>query len=280
MSAGVCARVRAPAAARSGMPQARPAAPGCHPHGPEARSREVRDPRRAARPRTSRGAPYAPHPDHRDRDGDRRRRRARRGLRELEQLERGRRHHHAEAATTAAPAPRAPPATRRARGDHRPRDRAKVAVGDGQAQRVLAGGDAGLAAGRQGHLRRHQRRHDAPRDGRRPGARRRGGAQAARRDGQRGRQPRARSPICEPGKTGRLTVTLPAGKYVLLCNLPGHFAGGMYADFTVELTRARAAVNLSALLLDERLARRGERPARARARATSGASASSPGAPA
>jgi uncharacterized cupredoxin-like copper-binding protein len=36
------------------------------------------------------------------------------------------------------------------------------------------------------------------------------------------------------GATGRLTVTLPAGKYALLCNLPGHFAGGMYADFTVS----------------------------------------------
>lgn len=37
-----------------------------------------------------------------------------------------------------------------------------------------------------------------------------------------------------PGKTARLTVSLPAGKYVLLCNLPGHFASGMYADFTVN----------------------------------------------
>lgn len=36
------------------------------------------------------------------------------------------------------------------------------------------------------------------------------------------------------GKTGSITVTLPAGKYVLLCNLPGHFAGGMYTDFTVN----------------------------------------------
>lgn len=36
------------------------------------------------------------------------------------------------------------------------------------------------------------------------------------------------------GKTGTLTVTLPAGKYVLLCNLPGHFAGGMYTDLTVK----------------------------------------------
>lgn len=37
----------------------------------------------------------------------------------------------------------------------------------------------------------------------------------------------------QAGDSGRLTVTLPAGKYVLLCNLPGHFAGGMYAEFTV-----------------------------------------------
>ena len=36
------------------------------------------------------------------------------------------------------------------------------------------------------------------------------------------------------GKTGSITVTLPAGEYVLLCNLPGHFAGGMYTDFTVK----------------------------------------------
>lgn len=37
----------------------------------------------------------------------------------------------------------------------------------------------------------------------------------------------------QAGDSGRLTVTLPAGTYVLLCNLPGHFAGGMYAEFTV-----------------------------------------------
>ena len=37
----------------------------------------------------------------------------------------------------------------------------------------------------------------------------------------------------KPGATGRLTVTMPAGQYTLLCNLPGHFAGGMYATFTV-----------------------------------------------
>ena len=38
----------------------------------------------------------------------------------------------------------------------------------------------------------------------------------------------------EPGAGGKLTVTLPPGKYVLLCNLPGHFAGGMYANFVVK----------------------------------------------
>lgn len=37
-----------------------------------------------------------------------------------------------------------------------------------------------------------------------------------------------------PGSTKTFTVTLPAGKYVLLCNLPGHYAGGMYASFVVR----------------------------------------------
>lgn len=37
-----------------------------------------------------------------------------------------------------------------------------------------------------------------------------------------------------PGSTKTFTVTLPAGKYVLLCNLPGHYAGGMYATFVVK----------------------------------------------
>jgi uncharacterized cupredoxin-like copper-binding protein len=35
------------------------------------------------------------------------------------------------------------------------------------------------------------------------------------------------------GSTGSLTVTLPAGKYVVFCNLPGHYAGGMRAAFEV-----------------------------------------------
>jgi uncharacterized cupredoxin-like copper-binding protein len=38
----------------------------------------------------------------------------------------------------------------------------------------------------------------------------------------------------EAGGGGQLTVTLPAGRYVLLCNLPGHFANRMYANFVVK----------------------------------------------
>jgi uncharacterized cupredoxin-like copper-binding protein len=37
----------------------------------------------------------------------------------------------------------------------------------------------------------------------------------------------------EVGKATDLTLKLPAGHYMLICNLPGHFAGGMHADFTV-----------------------------------------------
>lgn len=36
------------------------------------------------------------------------------------------------------------------------------------------------------------------------------------------------------GTKKTLTVTLQKGHYVLLCNLPGHYAGGMYKDFTVS----------------------------------------------
>jgi uncharacterized cupredoxin-like copper-binding protein len=38
----------------------------------------------------------------------------------------------------------------------------------------------------------------------------------------------------QPGDSQDLTVNLPAGHYVLLCNLPGHYAQGMYLDFTVQ----------------------------------------------
>ena len=36
------------------------------------------------------------------------------------------------------------------------------------------------------------------------------------------------------GKSKRLTLTLKKGRYVLICNLPGHYRGGMRADFTVR----------------------------------------------
>jgi len=35
------------------------------------------------------------------------------------------------------------------------------------------------------------------------------------------------------GATGSLTVSLPAGKYVVFCNLPGHYKGGMHAAIEV-----------------------------------------------
>jgi CheY-like chemotaxis protein len=38
----------------------------------------------------------------------------------------------------------------------------------------------------------------------------------------------------EPGKTAKLTVRLKPGRYVLLCNLPGHYAGGMRTALRVS----------------------------------------------
>ncbi len=38
----------------------------------------------------------------------------------------------------------------------------------------------------------------------------------------------------EPGASGTLTVTLPAGKYVMLCNVPGHYKAGMYGTLIVK----------------------------------------------
>jgi uncharacterized cupredoxin-like copper-binding protein len=38
----------------------------------------------------------------------------------------------------------------------------------------------------------------------------------------------------EPGTTGNLTVDLPAGHYVLICNLPAHYTSGMHAEFTTQ----------------------------------------------
>ena len=37
-----------------------------------------------------------------------------------------------------------------------------------------------------------------------------------------------------PGKTKRVTIKLKPGKYVLLCNLEGHYKAGQYASLTVR----------------------------------------------
>jgi uncharacterized cupredoxin-like copper-binding protein len=39
--------------------------------------------------------------------------------------------------------------------------------------------------------------------------------------------------VLAAGESGELTVDLDAGGYALVCNLPGHYAAGMFADFTV-----------------------------------------------
>ena len=38
----------------------------------------------------------------------------------------------------------------------------------------------------------------------------------------------------EPGKSGSLTLNLRPGKYVLFCNVPGHYMGGMWTLLTVN----------------------------------------------
>jgi uncharacterized cupredoxin-like copper-binding protein len=37
----------------------------------------------------------------------------------------------------------------------------------------------------------------------------------------------------DPGASGSLTVFLKPGKYLLICNVPGHYAAGMWAQFEV-----------------------------------------------
>jgi uncharacterized cupredoxin-like copper-binding protein len=37
----------------------------------------------------------------------------------------------------------------------------------------------------------------------------------------------------DPGKSGALTVTLQPGRYVLYCNIPGHYVLGMWSILTV-----------------------------------------------
>jgi len=36
------------------------------------------------------------------------------------------------------------------------------------------------------------------------------------------------------GSTGWVSLHLPAGRYELICNLPGHYAAGMYAELDVR----------------------------------------------
>ncbi|MEA2403949.1 MAG: hypothetical protein QOE08_596 [Thermoleophilaceae bacterium] len=38
----------------------------------------------------------------------------------------------------------------------------------------------------------------------------------------------------EPGKTKKNTLNLKAGKYAMVCALPGHYEGGMYGSLTVK----------------------------------------------
>ena len=37
-----------------------------------------------------------------------------------------------------------------------------------------------------------------------------------------------------PGTSASLSLTLEPGTYAVICNLPGHYANGMHATFTVE----------------------------------------------
>jgi len=38
----------------------------------------------------------------------------------------------------------------------------------------------------------------------------------------------------QPGTTKSVTLDLPAGRYVVICNLPGHYASGMHQVLTVS----------------------------------------------
>lgn len=38
----------------------------------------------------------------------------------------------------------------------------------------------------------------------------------------------------KPGASGTLNVNLKAGRYLLICNQPGHYAAGMWTEFTVD----------------------------------------------
>jgi uncharacterized cupredoxin-like copper-binding protein len=42
------------------------------------------------------------------------------------------------------------------------------------------------------------------------------------------------APEMAGGRSKTITLKLKAGRYSLLCNVPGHYAGGMYVGFTVS----------------------------------------------
>jgi len=63
-----------------------------------------------------------------------------------------------------------------------------------------------------------------------------------------------------PGKTATLTLDLAPGKYVLICNLPGHYAAGMHTTFTVMPAEPRSVaaaieLELHARGIDDQAAR-------------------------
>jgi uncharacterized cupredoxin-like copper-binding protein len=43
-----------------------------------------------------------------------------------------------------------------------------------------------------------------------------------------------KTPMLAPGKTGKVTVTLKAGKYPYVCTVPGHSAAGMKGTLTAK----------------------------------------------
>ena len=43
-----------------------------------------------------------------------------------------------------------------------------------------------------------------------------------------------KTPVFSPRQTRRLALTLKAGKYVLICNVPGHYKAGMFVGFRVR----------------------------------------------
>ena len=47
-----------------------------------------------------------------------------------------------------------------------------------------------------------------------------------------GRQ--GKTPVFGPGATRRLTLTLRPGRYVLICNVAGHYSAGMFVGFRVR----------------------------------------------